>query len=61
MGYPNFDIKCSSSSEVSYVKSEDILNFLKSYANHYDVAKYIKFYSYVVRVHPVESKWQVGY
>lgn len=57
MGYPDFSYP---DQEMSYLRHSDVLNFLKSYAVHFDLRKYIKFLHCVIRVRPIKNdKWEV--
>lgn len=43
-----------------YPRSEDVLLYLQSYADHFDLKKYIKFNHLVIRVNPIENgKWEI--
>lgn len=45
---------------ISYVPQADVLNYLKSYADHFNVTEHIKFNHLVIRVLPIENdKWEV--
>ncbi|XP_017090330.2 senecionine N-oxygenase [Drosophila bipectinata] len=56
MGFPDFEI---AKNERSYVRSDEILDFLNQYADHFDLKKHIRFNSYVIRVAPKKNMWQV--
>ncbi|KAH8402270.1 hypothetical protein KR009_010889, partial [Drosophila setifemur] len=56
MGFPDFEI---GSNERSYVRSDEICDFLNEYADHFELKKHIKFNSYVIRVTQKMNKWQV--
>jgi dimethylaniline monooxygenase (N-oxide forming) len=59
MGYPDFPIP---DQEKSYIPAEDMLNFLKTYANHFGVTPTIKFEHYVVRIRPkgeLNQRWEI--
>ncbi|KAH8260968.1 hypothetical protein KR044_001161, partial [Drosophila immigrans] len=56
MGYPDFKIE---ENEYSYIKSEEICEYLNRYADNFDLKKYIEFNSYVIRVLKKRNKWQV--
>ncbi|XP_060656174.1 senecionine N-oxygenase isoform X1 [Drosophila nasuta] len=56
MGYPDFKI---GENKYSYIKSEEIYEFLNHYAEHFDLKKYIQFNSYVIRVLQKNNMWQV--
>lgn len=58
MSFPDWDIE----SDVSYVKQEEVLRWLQSYAEEFNLRKLIKFEHQVIRVSPIyndESKWEV--
>lgn len=57
MGFPDFEI---AQNERSYVRSDEILDFLNQYADHFQLKKHIRFNSYVIRVAPKKNKWQVN-
>ncbi|EDW74761.1 uncharacterized protein Dwil_GK15849 [Drosophila willistoni] len=56
MGFPDFEI---GENEKSYIKSEEILDFLNQYANHFQLRNHIRFNSYVIRILEKCKKWQV--
>ena len=57
MGFPDF---LYPQSGVSYIPSKEVLNFIETYARHYNLAAFIKFRHQVIRVRPVEeSRWEV--
>ncbi|EDW09798.1 senecionine N-oxygenase [Drosophila mojavensis] len=56
MGFPDFEIGANKD---SYISSQDICLFLNSYADHFELRKYIIFQSYVLRVLKKKDKWQV--
>ncbi|XP_058065614.1 senecionine N-oxygenase-like [Anopheles bellator] len=57
MGYPDFPVPPQTD---SYIVSDDILSFLKLYADRYDVKRHIRFNHHVTQVHPIdESRWLV--
>ncbi|XP_033248200.1 senecionine N-oxygenase [Drosophila miranda] len=56
MGFPDFEIP---ENNVSYVRSDEICDFLNQYADHFKLKQYIKFNSYVIRVLQKNKKWQV--
>ncbi|XP_049545337.1 senecionine N-oxygenase-like [Anopheles darlingi] len=57
MGYPDFPIPAQSQ---SYIASNDILAFLRLYANRFDVERHIKFNHHVVQVQPTgDGRWQI--
>lgn len=44
----------------SYIRSQDYLEYLQSFADHFDLKKHIKFNNYVIRVCPTrDSKWEL--
>lgn len=46
--------------EESYIPSEDVVKFLKLYAETFNLLECIKFHHNVIRVHPkFETKWEV--
>lgn len=54
--YPNDIVN----QNVSFITQSDVLNYLHSYADHFDLHKYIKFNHVVVRVRPIgKSKWEI--
>lgn len=56
MGYPDFPIP---GEDKSYIPSGDILAFLKSYSKEFQVDDVIKFRHQVVRVRPIEDRWEI--
>ncbi|XP_017070433.1 senecionine N-oxygenase [Drosophila eugracilis] len=56
MGFPDFEI---GKNKFSYVRSDEICDFLNQYADNFNLRKHIKFSSYVIRVVQRKSKWQV--
>lgn len=45
---------------LSFPTSQDVLNYIHSYANKFDLKKYIKFNHLVIRVSPIEdNKWEI--
>ncbi|XP_016952975.1 senecionine N-oxygenase [Drosophila biarmipes] len=58
MGFPDFEI---AQNEASYVRSDEICDFLNQYADHFQLKKLIKFNTYVIRVVQRNAKWQVLY
>lgn len=45
---------------MSYPPQTDVLNYLHSYANHFDLKRLVKFSHLVIRVAPVEGeKWEI--
>ncbi|KAL1131046.1 hypothetical protein AAG570_012283 [Ranatra chinensis] len=58
MGYPDFPIP---KQERSFISSEEILNYLNTYCDKFDLRKYIKFNHHVKCVTPIsENRWQVS-
>lgn len=62
MAFPGFPFP---SNLPSFMKHEDVLQYLKDYAKHYDILKLIKFDTMVDRVEPIDKKtgqvWKVSY
>lgn len=57
MEYPDFRYP---NSTVSYPPQADVLKFLRSYADHFDLNRYIKFSHLVLRVLPTaDNKWEI--
>lgn len=57
MEYPNFPYP---NGTLSYPPQADVLKYLNSYADHFDIKKHIKFCHFVIRVVPIEgNKWEV--
>ncbi|CAG9766255.1 unnamed protein product [Ceutorhynchus assimilis] len=56
MGFSDFDIPAQ---ENSYLTQAEILDFLKLYADTFDLIKYIKFNTMVMDISPVDDKWKV--
>ncbi|KAF4520331.1 hypothetical protein B566_EDAN004391 [Ephemera danica] len=58
MGYPDFPIP---EQPKSYLPAADILNFLDSYAVHFNIKKYIKFRHHVQSVRPIPGNmgWEL--
>lgn len=57
MGYPDYKFKGNGE---SYVSHQEVLKFLESYTNHFNLTSVIKFEYYVVRVTPTEGdQWEV--
>ncbi|XP_020818015.1 senecionine N-oxygenase [Drosophila serrata] len=56
MGFPDFEI---AENEMSYVRSDEMLDFFEQYAEHFKLKQHIRFNSYVVRVVKKNEKWQV--
>lgn len=45
---------------ISFPPHSDVLKYLQSYADKFDLKKYIQFNHLVIRVHPIENnKWEV--
>lgn len=58
MGFDDFPMPDSSH---SYITSDEVLSFLKLYANHFDLNKLVKFRHQVIRVRPIEgTRWEVN-
>src|SRR5690349_2515718 len=56
MSYPDFPYKTS---ERSYISSEEVLEYLKSYAKEFDLERHVKFEHQVVRVRPLlDDSWE---
>jgi cation diffusion facilitator CzcD-associated flavoprotein CzcO len=58
MSYPNYPYASSTTIE-SYISADNVLNYLHNFAQQFDLQKQIKFERNVVRVRPVESRWEV--
>lgn len=60
MAFPGFPFKTSLP---SFIRHEDVLNYLQEYSSHYDLQKFIKFGTYVQQVRPDcnGKKWHVSY
>ncbi|EDW74760.1 uncharacterized protein Dwil_GK15848 [Drosophila willistoni] len=56
MGFPDYEI---GENEKSYIKSEEILDFLNQFADHFELRNHVRFNSYVIRVLKKRKKWQV--
>lgn len=57
MGYP--DVPFDSDKE-SYIASDKVLNYYKSYADQFNLHQFIKFEHHVIRVRPIaEDRWEV--
>ncbi|CRK97654.1 CLUMA_CG011039, isoform A [Clunio marinus] len=57
MGYPDFPYP---EQQQSYIPAKDVLEYLQSYAKHFDLFKFIKFNSLVIRVRPLsDDSWEV--
>lgn len=62
MGYPDFTY--SQHIRNSYISSKEVLHFLNSYADHFQLRAHIKFQHEVIRLRPnpnvkMSSKWEV--
>ncbi|XP_011209077.2 uncharacterized protein LOC105230162 [Bactrocera dorsalis] len=57
MGYPDYSYP--SEIEQSFVPSAEVLKFLQSYAQHFDLSKYIKLQHEIIRVRPLDEKWEI--
>lgn len=57
MEYPDFHYPDGT---ISYPPHTEVLKFLHSYADHFDLKKHIKFSHLVIRVLPIEDgKWEI--
>lgn len=57
MEYPDFHYP---NDTISYPPHSDVLKYLNSYADHFDVRRHIQFSQLVIRVRPVENtKWEI--
>ncbi len=57
MGFYDFPMPESTH---SYVTSDEVLSFLKLYANHFDLNKLIRFRHQVKHIRPIDgTKWEV--
>ncbi|CAG9766253.1 unnamed protein product [Ceutorhynchus assimilis] len=56
MGFPDFPIP---DQERSYLTQAEILDFLKLYAEKFDLIKYIKFNTMVMDISPADNKWKI--
>lgn len=56
MGFPDFPFP---EQDKSYVPSEDVLQFIRDYAENFKVTEHIKFHHYVVRARFYDGKWEV--
>lgn len=56
MGYPDFPIP---EQERSYIPSGDILAFLKLYSKEFNVDEVIRFRHQVIRVRPIDERWEI--
>lgn len=57
MGYPDYPYP--KDIEESFVPSAEVLKFLQSYAQHFDLSKYIKLQHEIIRVRPLNEKWEI--
>lgn len=58
MGFADYPMP--STLRKSYIGSQDVLNYLESYASHFNVVEKVKFLHHVIRVRPVQdAKWEV--
>ncbi|XP_075218043.1 senecionine N-oxygenase-like isoform X2 [Lycorma delicatula] len=46
--------------EKSFVPRSDVLQYLKDFADYYNLKKYIKFYHYVTEISPINEKWKIS-
>lgn len=58
MQFPDFPFPSQTN---SYIRAKNVNDYLNSYANHYDLRRFIKFSHYVVRVRPIFNggQWEV--
>lgn len=58
MGYPDFDFP---EQEVSYIPAGEVLDYLESYTEKFNLRKLVKFLHQVIRVKPIgeTTKWEV--
>lgn len=56
MGFPDFQF-CEQSR--SYIPAEDVLQFYQAYADKFHLLELIRFETQVVRVRPLNDKWEV--
>lgn len=56
MGFPDYPFPEQNS---SYIPAEDVLQFIRDYAENFKVTDHIKFRHYVVRARPYDGKWEV--
>lgn len=57
MEYPDFPYPDDT---ISYPPQTDVLNYLHSYANQFDLKRFVKFSHLVIRVAPIEhEKWEI--
>lgn len=58
MGYPDF--LYPSEIKESFITSHQVLDFLRSYADHFDLRPHIKLQHEVIRVRPRVDDWEVS-
>lgn len=58
MGYP--DYLYPSEIKESFITSHQVLEFLRSYADHFDLRPHIKLQHEVIRVRPRVDDWEVS-
>ena len=57
MGYPDFPF---TEQEDSYISSDEVFNYYKSYADKFGLRKFVKFEHFVVRVRPLlDESWEM--
>lgn len=56
MSYPDFPFKKGGR---SYATHQEIRDYLKTYAQHFDLFRYIQYHTHVKRVSPQGSRWSV--
>lgn len=56
MGFPDFTFP---EQNQSYIPAQDVLQFIRDYAENFKVNEHIKFRHYVVRARPYDGKWEV--
>lgn len=56
MGFPDFPFQ---EQNQSYIPADDVLQFVRDYAENFKVNEHIKFHHYVVRARPYDGKWEV--
>ncbi|KAL5288529.1 hypothetical protein ACFFRR_009011 [Megaselia abdita] len=56
MGFPDFPFPEQND---SYLPAEQVLQFVKDYADNFKVNEHIKFHHYVVRARPYDGKWEI--
>lgn len=61
MEYSDFNYPSSIvNRKVSFLTQSDVLNYLQSYTDHFDLNKYIKLNHLVIRVFPIKNnKWEI--